>query len=269
MLAPAMKGWLVGLALGAALTAAVIGLWVTWDSTQAPPTNRAAATGSPLLTTTSTTRRHFETTTTLPTPCDGPVQPVATDPAADWATTIVDTSFQLPESFVPPDLVEITEAGFETRYKVRKEVIADLRAMGVAARDNGTPLVVISAYRSYDYQRTVFERAVDQDGEAEAALRTARPGHSEHQLGTAIDVLEPGVGELTAAFADTPAGAWVAEHAHEYGFVISYPEGGRDGACYGYEPWHLRYVGPENAAEIHDSDLTPREWMLARNAEDG
>lgn len=263
-----MKGWLVGLALVTVLVAASVGLWATWDSTQAPPPEAAASKGEQSIRATTTTERPTTTTTTLPLPpCDAPVEPVATDPGADWATTVVDPTRALPGDFVPPDLVEATEAGFEARDQVRRQVIPDLAALRAGAQANGTPVVVISTYRSYDRQQSLFDAAVaGSGGEAQAELRTARPGHSEHQLGTAVDVLDPGVGELTAAFANTPAGKWVAAHAHEYGFVLSYPKGSREQTCYAFEPWHLRYVGKDVAAQIRESGLTPREWMIARAA---
>ena len=92
------------------------------------------------------------------------------------------------------------------------------------------------------HQQNLFDSRVAADGEEAASLSTARPGQAKRKLGTAIDVLEPGVGELTADFAATPAGQWLAEHAHEYGFVISYPDGATAVTCYEFEPWHLRYV---------------------------
>ena len=79
-------------------------------------------------------------------------------------------------------------------------------------------------------------------------------------------MLDPDAGDLTTAFAQTPAGQWVAAHAHEYGFVLSYPDAARERTCYEFEPWHLRYVGRDVAAEIHESGLTAREWMLADRA---
>jgi D-alanyl-D-alanine carboxypeptidase len=214
----------------------------------------------------TTTAPLRQTTTTVPEPppCTVGDESVTSDPATEWATTVVDTGHRLPPEFAPADLVEVDEAGFDSRDRIRSFVIADLSALRQAAEANGTPIVVISAYRSFDYQGDLFDERVAQVGEAEAALRTARPGHSEHQLGTAIDVLDPGVGDLTTAFAATPAGQWVAAHAHEYGFVLSYPDGARDRTCYEYEPWHLRYVGRDVAAAIHESGLTAREWMAAR-----
>jgi D-alanyl-D-alanine carboxypeptidase len=257
-----MKGWLVGLALGAVVVATGLGLWATWDSTQTTAETMPVGTVDRLVTTTSGARP----TTTLPPPpaCQIDDQPVTSDPAAEWATTLVDTALALPPAFVPPGLVEVSEAGFDSRDQVRTEVIADLGAMRAAAEANGTPIVVVSGYRSFDYQRNLYDNDVRELGEPEARRTTARPGHSEHQLGTAVDVLEPEAGELTPAFGQTPAGRWVVDHAHEYGFVQSYPEGAGDRTCYEYEPWHLRYVGREHAAAVHESGLTLREWLAAR-----
>jgi zinc D-Ala-D-Ala carboxypeptidase len=262
MLAGAMKGWLLGFALVAVAVASVVGLWATWDSTQAPPADAIAEPGDLLeAPTTSTT-----TTTTIAAapPCAVGDEPVPTDPLSDWATTVVDTEHTLPRDYVPPDLVDAARAGFDSRDRVRAVVIEDLTALRAAAEANGTPIAIISGYRSYGYQENLFASRVDEVGEAEAAKRTARPGHSEHQLGTAIDVLPPGVSELTTDFGATPAGRWLEANAHRFGFVISYPEGAADRTCYEYEPWHLRYVGREGAAAIADAGVTPREWLLAR-----
>ena len=266
-----MKGWLVGLALLVVVLASGAGLWITWDSTQSTSASDiASVTNRSLRPTTTSAFGPAATTTIPPAPaCEIGDEVVATDPNTEWATTVIDTSQRLPDDYVPPDLVEATAAGFESRDQVRAIVIDDLAALRAAAEANGTPVVLVSGFRSFSYQQDLFDRRASQVGTEEAALRTARPGHSEHQLGTAIDVLDPGVGDLTTAFADSPAGQWVAAHAHEYGFVISYPEGGRDGSCYEYEPWHLRYVGRENAAEIHEAGVTAREWMLASRVATG
>jgi len=113
-------------------------------------------------------------------------------------------------------------------------------------------------------------RTLDRDGYEAALASSARPGHSEHQLGTAIDLRSysgPPAWELED-WAATPEGAWVAANAHIYGFVMSYPKGMSDVTCYVYEPWHYRYVGRETAAAIHRSGLTPREYLwLALQAE--
>lgn len=261
-----MKTWLVGLALMVVLVGSGVGLWIGWDATQTSSSDPRDTAN--VLVTTSTLGPITTTTDPPPPACDEPGPVVEIDPT-DWSTAIIDTKNRLPADFVPPDLVDATEAGFDSRDQVRAVVVDDLGAMRTAAEANGTPIAIVSGYRSYAYQQDLFNRRVTEEGEAQAARSTARPGHSEHQLGTAVDVLEPGVGELTADFAATPAGQWVAAHAHEFGFVISYPEAATDLTCYEFEPWHLRYVGRENAAAIVESGLTPREWLFARADEDG
>ena len=142
--------------------------------------------------------------------------------------------------------------------------MGDLRKMAAAARDAGAAIAVQSAYRSYQGQVTTFAGWVAQSNEEQARKVSARPGHSEHQLGTALDLRS--ADDTTPPwslddFATTPAGAWLHDHAWEYGFVMSYPRGEADETCYAYEPWHYRYVGREVAAAIHDSGETPRRYL--------
>jgi zinc D-Ala-D-Ala carboxypeptidase len=255
-----VKAWIAAMAIGILVVGVGVGLWTTWDSTRVSDGSTLTAGPSPLLSTTTSRA----TTTTVQLPACGPGdEPVEGDPLADWATIVVDTNRSLPPEFAPPDLVEVTAAGFAQRDRVREFVILDLTALRQAAEANGTPIVVISGYRSFAYQQGLFRDEVNRMGETQATAGVARPGHSEHQLGTAIDVLNPEAGELSAAFADTPAGQWIAAHAHEYGFVLSYPADAQDRSCYEYEPWHLRYVGRDIAAQIHDAGVSPREWLLA------
>lgn len=184
----------------------------------------------------------------------------------DWSRTLLDTTYQLPASYAPGDLVDTSAAGLNGGYAVRSLVVGDLAAMAADARAAGAPLAVVSAYRSYSKQQGTFQNWVNVSG-YDAALRTsARPGHSEHQLGTTIDLTSEG-GAAPWDYGDwaaTPAGAWVAQNSWRYGFVVSYPRGSFNRTCYSYEPWHVRYVGRERAAAIARSGLTPREvlWSL-------
>lgn len=261
-----MKGWAAAIALLAVVIASAVGLWVTWDATQ-------TSAGDPLddrpltLPSTSPPRARQRTLVTEPVPpCAVGTATVAGNPTDDWATLVIDTSHRLPASYAPTDLVSVTQAGFTAQDQVRSIAIDDLAAMRKAAAAAGSPLAIVSAYRSYSYQEQLFARRAGHIGEAQAAEVVARPGHSEHQLGTAIDVVDPGTADLTPAFAGTRQGRWVAAHAHEYGFILSYPEGATDRTCYAYEPWHLRYVGRAVATRIQSSGLTPRQWMLSEAA---
>jgi D-alanyl-D-alanine carboxypeptidase len=210
-----------------------------------------------------------ETTTTTippPPPCAEADVVVPDDPAAAWATVLVDTARALPAAFGPNDLRNIADAGFPLTdgLAVRSLVVPDLDALRQAAAANGTPLSILAGYRSHAQQTELYARRVDELGDAEAGSRVARPGHSEHQLGTTIDVTSEGDTDVDQAWGATPAGQWVATNAHKYGFLLSYPPDASDRTCYDYEPWHLRYVGRELAADVIDSGLSLREhlWQL-------
>lgn len=192
----------------------------------------------------------------------------------DWHTTLLDTTYYLPSDYAPDDLVSIGFDGTqhaEAQYLVRSVIIDDLVRLMDAARAAGVPLAIQSAYRSYDYQVDTFQYWVDTIGEQEALLTSARAGHSEHQLGTVVDFRSldgPAAWDL-ADWAQTPAGAWLMEHAHEYGFVLSYPAGKEHLTCYSYEPWHYRYVGQQMAADVRASELTMREYLWRLHVQAG
>jgi D-alanyl-D-alanine carboxypeptidase len=167
---------------------------------------------------------------------------------ADWARTLLDPIFTLEPDDTPADLVPVAEAGIAGSGSVRLLAIDDLRAMVRAARTDGVRLRVRSAFRNYDDQIRVvggLERAYGQDW---TATSVARPGHSEHQLGTTLD-LDGG-------------DEWLAANAWRHGFVVSYPPDRSPAfTCYKPEPWHVRYVGRETARAVHDSGLSLREWL--------
>lgn len=167
-----------------------------------------------------------------------------------WRSTLLDTRYRVGRRYAPAHLVSTARAGLNGGYRVRGVVRDDLAAMARAARRAGVTLRVTSAYRTWEEQAALYEAFVDELGPEKAALRAARPGHSEHHLGTALD------------FANTSgAYAWLAAKGWRFGFVVSYPPGERDMSCYRSEPWHLRYVGRTRAAEIHASGLVPRAWL--------
>jgi len=109
-------------------------------------------------------------------------------------------------------------------------------------------IFVNSAYRSYDYQLELFVDKVEQYGEAEALVRSAKAGHSEHQTGLAVDVSVPAQGcAIMQCFGDTEAGKWIAENSWKFGYIVRYERDTTSITGYTYEPWHLRYVGMEIA----------------------
>ena len=218
-----------------------------------------------------TTTSETTTTTIPPLPaCAEADVVVPEDPGAEWATVLIDTARMLPPAFGPPDLRNIADAGFPFTdgVAVRQLVLEDLGALREGAAANGTPLGVIAGYRSYQRQAELYERRVDELGDSEAGSRVARPGHSEHQLGTTIDVTSEGATDVDQSWGATPHGQWLATHAHEYGFLLSYPLDASERTCYDYEPWHLRYVGRDLAAAVIASGLSLREYLWQQNPVD-
>jgi len=178
-----------------------------------------------------------------------------------WKKTLLDTNLKVRRTYKPWDLVSVSRANIAGSGKVRKIMIEDLRALAQAARKAGKPLAVRSTYRSYDYQKALFNSYARTYGWAKAIKFSARAGHSEHQLGTTIDFsTAPGV-PLTTRFGDSPAGKWLARKGWKYGFIMSYPEGKKSASCYSYEPWHWRYFGRKLARKIYESGQVPRRYL--------
>lgn len=156
---------------------------------------------------------------------------------------LVDKRHYLANSFVPEDLLPLEKnndyAISRTDLSLRVCVEEALRKMAIAAKADGiSNLVVSSTYRSYDYQKTIYERNVRQMGKEAADRESAAPGTSQHQTGTAIDF-----GSITDEFAETKSGKWLEANAHKYGFSLSFPEGYEPVTGYRWECWHYRYIG--------------------------
>lgn len=184
---------------------------------------------------------------------------------------LVDKSHALPPEYVPPDLVtvraDIASPGAPIAVQLRKEAADALARMIADARTQGIYLLAQSAYRSYDYQAQVYNNEVQTFGQAKADSESARPGHSEHQLGTAVDFTTRTLQyDLNDSFATTPEGRWLAQHAADYGFVLSYPQGKESVTGYVYEPWHYRYIGVQAAKEFVASGLTLNQWLAQHQA---
>lgn len=144
---------------------------------------------------------------------------------------------------------------------LRPEANAAMTQMYEAVKAaTGTGFALCSGYRSYELQRTIYNRAVAYDGQAEADRFSARPGHSEHQTGLAIDiVVDDGGCALDDSFEVTPAGQWVKANAHHFGFILRYDKGLEPIVGFGHEQWHWRYVGVELATDMHNRGIRTLE----------
>jgi D-alanyl-D-alanine carboxypeptidase len=196
-----------------------------------------------------------------PPPCVYGSAPAIAARYGEWSSTLLDLQFALPRTYVPPDLVATTEAGFQARFMVRSFLIPDLAALRRAARRAGTPIGLVAGYRSWNQQASLFSRRRAELGYAAALRKTARPGHSEHQLGTAVDFKTLGAPGVNAGWGSSPTGRWMRQNAYRFGFIESYPGEKTAVTCYAYEPWHFRYFGPALAARIHSSGLAVRQYL--------
>ncbi len=175
-----------------------------------------------------------------------------TSPASPWV--IVNKSHPLtPLTYVPSNLTTTSSGQY-----VRADVATALTQLMQSSNRAGHRLYVLSGYRSYTTQVSVYNSYVQSDGQAKADTYSARPGYSEHQTGLAADI-GTGACNLAICFGYSEAGKWLATHAYEFGFIIRYPADKTAVTGYQYEPWHVRYVGKALAAELHKKRITTLE----------
>jgi D-alanyl-D-alanine carboxypeptidase len=191
------------------------------------------------------------------------------------------------ENYVPENLTTLDAAytaggkTIQLENTVADAVVSMIEAMRAAGIDN---VSVTSGYRTYEYQKTLFERYMAEEKEKHPSLSdeeikqivltySAYPGTSEHQTGLCVDLYtdemvglwnygsETPDNPYDKGFAETDAFVWLCEHAHEYGFILRFPENKTDVTGYSYESWHYRYVGVEHAKKIHQEGITLEEYL--------
>lgn len=190
---------------------------------------------------------------------DYPIDPlILNDPAGYLVLTNKDSL--LDASFVPSDLINVTLKR-ENSCQLREPVHEALSAMFEGAKEDGYTLYVKSAYRSYQTQNTMYYNRLDRLGHDDGLV--AYPGSSDHQTGMGIDVLNYAWMQkdgMNYRFAEEDEAKWMAQHCHEYGFVIRYLKDKEDITGIEYEPWHLRYVGVEVATYMMENYMTLEEF---------
>lgn len=161
---------------------------------------------------------------------------------------VANKNYPLPSTYAPGESKEAREA---------------FNKMAAAARLEGFELVAFSTYRSFDYQKTLYDKYVARDGQAAADRYSARPGYSEHQSGLAFDIGEKNFEQHWASptFGETPAGKWVAANAHQFGFILRYPVGKEDITGYMHESWHYRFIGVGPAQDMFKNNVTLEEYL--------
>ena len=182
-------------------------------------------------------------------------------------TILINKTNKLPDEYVPSDLEDLSidvmnnseDYTFPSEIELRKEVKAAFLSWYKAALNEGLYMTPISGYRDFEYQQNLWENSVNTSGQEYADSYFARPGYSEHNAGLAVDI------ELNGAPYNTihlySIYQWVLENAHNYGFILRYPEGKEDITRYEYESWHFRYVGIKAATEIYENGWTLEEYL--------
>lgn len=196
------------------------------------------------------------------------VDSLAAQMAPDGYLMLVNRDYTLSADYVPPDLVYPAVKHSSEAYQMRKDAAEALEKLFAAAKEEaGLTLYAHSGYRSYETQRTIYQRKVKNARNlAQARLLVADPGASEHQLGLAMDIKNKPDGLLNAAFGKTKEGVWLAENAWRFGFIIRYKAEWTEITTYAYEPWHVRYVGLEHAAILQEMDIPLEEYVEALRA---
>ncbi len=173
-------------------------------------------------------------------------------------TSLVNKTHQIPKGWIPDDLVNV----IDSHQQLRKEAAQAYKEFYLAAQDKGIKCYAISGYRTNETQSLYWKRQVQIYGEEYASQYSAYPGRSEHQLGLAIDVSNQLTGDrLSEKVAQAPIGKFIVSDGYKYGFILRYPQDKVSITNYGYEPWHMRYVGKELAKKLHDTGLTLEEYM--------
>ena len=157
---------------------------------------------------------------------------------------LIDKTHKVSADYEPKGLIHLEKNNLfainKNNLSLRPEAFEALKVLAAAAKADGVTLTVSSTYRSYDYQKNLFDYWVRVDGLEEAERESARPGTSQHQLGMALDFAP-----VDDAFDQTPGGKWVYANAAKYGWSLSFPKGYEDVTGYRWECWHFRYIGVE------------------------
>ena len=172
-------------------------------------------------------------------------------------TTLVNKYNKLPDNYEIDDLVTLDKEYSSRGEKIREIAYKNLKVMFDKAREDGINLNVISGYRTSEKQNTLFNNSVKKNGIEHALMYSAKMGHSEHQLGLAIDI-----NTTQESFKNTNEYKWLKNNSYKYGFIERYKENKENITGFAYEPWHYRYIGIDNATKVFTENITYEEYVI-------
>ena len=171
---------------------------------------------------------------------------------------LINKNNKLDKNYIPKDL-ELININYSCEDKyLRKEARINFEKLAKEAKKEGFNIIAVSTYRSFEYQKKLYNNYVLDKGFYYADMASARAGHSEHQTGLAVDVANSSLDYDN--FENTKEFNWMIENAHKYGFILRYPKASFHITGFKYEPWHYRYVGINTATYIYENNLTLEEY---------
>ncbi|MCR5301690.1 MAG: M15 family metallopeptidase [Lachnospiraceae bacterium] len=182
----------------------------------------------------------------------------------DWRLMLVNKQNPVPSGF------DVKLSNINGSLYADERIIDDIYNMMDAASADGVDLMICSAYRSFDRQRTLFNNKINKlmgegmtylEAYKKGSMNVTVPGTSEHHIGLALDILTGSYTTMDDGFGETQAGKWLEENAPDYGFILRYPRGKEDITGIVYEPWHFRYVGPAYARDITSRGVCLEEYL--------
>ena len=174
----------------------------------------------------------------------------ATD-LTNYNEMLVNKYHLLNKDFKANDIVNVSSTYGYANNSLNKEAYEAFKQLANDAKKEGHTIVILSSYRTYEYQEKLWNRDKDDD-------YVARPGASEHVTGLAIDVSD--FNDKNDSFKDTESYTWMINNAHKYGYILRYPENKENITGYSYEAWHYRYVGISLATKIYNEGITFDEY---------
>lgn len=175
---------------------------------------------------------------------------------------LVNRYFRLADDFKPSDLSIVNVESLNGEHLLRIAAARAAEELFSEAKEAGHVLLATSGFRSFATQESTHNHWINVLGLEEAMRVSAKPGHSEHQLGLALDLSTHDLGGyLSVDFSLTPEGIWVKNNAHRFGFIIRYPQNREADTGFSYEPWHIRYVGVEAATEMFNNGQILEEFL--------
>ncbi len=181
-------------------------------------------------------------------------------PHQNEITILVNKNYSLSENYEPENLQQINSKYTSKKLLMVKEAAEAFEEMAEAAKNEGYRVRGMSSYRDYKYQKDLYARYSKADGQAKADTYSARPGHSEHQTGLAIDVDNANLSYTS--FGKTKDFTWMKENSYKYGYILRYTEENKWITGYNNEPWHYRYVGKDIAKYIYENNISYEEYYF-------